>query len=237
MCAPVGEKPSLLVGIENARLTRLAICIPTELMENARMRPMSRAALLVLSSLAFVACSKGEEGPADSAAVNSSQAPATAPADSTATGLGDRQFLAEMIDHHEGMVQMAYATRGKTSEPDARKDADRLHQTQSAERDSMVAMLKRDFATEHQPKVMPGNQAMIDSIANLRGRFLAKGFYEMTVQHHKEGIQMIDRYLPSLQNAQVKQMAEKMKAEQQQEIEEFTKKGETKGPVDPRAEH
>jgi uncharacterized protein (DUF305 family) len=40
----------------------------------------------------------------------------------------------------------------------------------------------------------------------------------MVVEHHREGIQMIDQFLPRLTRADVRQMAERMRAEQQKDI-------------------
>ncbi len=199
---------------------------------------MRRAASLVVALAALAACGKGEEATHDSAAI-AAALPTPYVADSgaaAAQGEGDKAFLEQMSDHHAGLVQMAYVTRGKTSEPETRKDADMLHQAQQAEQDSMVAMLKRDFNDSYAPKVMPQHQVLIDSLGNLRGRALAKGFYDMTVQHHQEGVAMIDRFLPSLQNAGVKAMAERMKAQQQKQIADFQAKAPTKEAIDPRKE-
>lgn len=199
---------------------------------------MRRAASLTLALVALAACGKGEEGNHDSAAIAAAlPKPYVTDSGSAAVqGEGDKAFLEQMSDHHAGLVQMAYVTRGKTSEPETRKDADLLHQKQQAEQDSMVAMLQRDFKEAYTPKVMPQHKVLVDSLEKLRGRALAKGFYDMTVQHHQEGVAMIDHFLPSLTNATVKAMAERMKADQQKEIADFQAKAPKKEAVDPRKE-
>jgi uncharacterized protein (DUF305 family) len=42
--------------------------------------------------------------------------------------------------------------------------------------------------------------------------------------HHEEGIKMIDQFSPRLTNAELKQMATKMKADQTKEIAELRRK-------------
>lgn len=197
---------------------------------------MRRAVSLAVALVALVACGKGEEDNQDSAAIAAALPKPYVTDSGTAApqGEGDRAFLEQMSDHHAGLVQMAYVTRGKVSEPETRKDADMLHQKQQVEQDSMVAMLKRDFNETYVPKVMPQHQVLVDSLGKLRGRALAKGFYDMTVQHHQEAVAMIDHFLPSLRNAGVKAMAERMKADQQQEIADFQAKAPTKEAIDPR---
>lgn len=199
-------------------------------------RPMRRAASLVVALVALAACGKGEQGTPDSAAI-AAALPKPYVSDSGAAapqGEGDKAFLEQMSDHHAGLVQMAYVTRGKVSEPETRKDADMLHEKQQVEQDSMVAILKRDFNETYAPKVLAQHQVLVDSLGKLRGRALAKGFYDMTVQHHQEGVAMIDRFLPSLENVKVKAMAERMKADQQKEIADFQAKAPKKEAIDPR---
>ena len=51
-----------------------------------------------------------------------------------------------------------------------------------------------------------------------------RAFYRLVVDHHREGIGMIDQHMSHLTNPVVRQMAEKMKADQQKEIAEFEQK-------------
>jgi len=65
---------------------------------------------------------------------------------------------------------------------------------------------------------------MVDALADKTGAAYDRAFYENVIAHHREGIQMIDEMLPKLTNAEIRQKAEKMKADQQKEIGEIEKK-------------
>jgi uncharacterized protein (DUF305 family) len=65
---------------------------------------------------------------------------------------------------------------------------------------------------------------MNDSLQAKSGVEYDRAFYGDVIQHHREGLKMIDDFMPRLTKPDVKQMAEKMKADQQKEIAEFEKK-------------
>lgn len=136
----------------------------------------------------------------------------------------DREFLRMMSDHHEGLVQMSMEAMEKATEQSTQADAHELHTKQAAERDSMVAMIQRDYQTQHQPAPMPKNVAQTDSLSQLSGSEYDRTYYRMVIDHHREGMGMIDQHLPHLTKPAVRQMAEKMKADQQREIQEFEQK-------------
>ena len=51
-----------------------------------------------------------------------------------------------------------------------------------------------------------------------------RAFYRHAIAHHRDGIRMTDDVLPRLTKPEVRQMAEKMKADQQKEITQFERK-------------
>ena len=136
----------------------------------------------------------------------------------------DHEFLGMMSDHHEGLVQMSMQAMEKATEQSTQADAHELHTKQAAERDSMVAMIQRDYQAQHQPAPMPKNVAQTDSLSQLSGSAYDRTYYRMVIDHHREGIGMIDQHLSHLTKPAVRQMAEKMKADQQREIQEFEQK-------------
>jgi uncharacterized protein (DUF305 family) len=71
---------------------------------------------------------------------------------------------------------------------------------------------------------MPEHQAMSDQLKGKSGKEYERAFYQDIIKHHQEAITMIDGYLPKAKNPMIKQMAEKMKAEQTKEIAAFQKK-------------
>jgi hypothetical protein len=128
----------------------------------------------------------------------------------------DQQFLRMMSDHHTGLIIMAHDAERKGVS--VKSEADKIDQQQDAEWDRMVSMLSTDFKDDYTPKVTPEDQAMADSLKKLSGAAYDRAFRENTINHHQQGIQMMDRFLPQLTRADVKQMVEKMKADQTREI-------------------
>lgn len=64
---------------------------------------------------------------------------------------------------------------------------------------------------------------MIRTVAGAPPADAGRAFYEETIAHHREGIDMSRKMLPHLTGG-VKAMAEKMIADQEKEIAEFEKK-------------
>jgi uncharacterized protein (DUF305 family) len=126
-----------------------------------------------------------------------------------------------MSDHHEGLVAMGAEAMDLATDDSVRSAAYVLHTKQQAERDSMVAMIQSEYGEQHHPTAMPKNAAQTDSLQEAAGVERDRYFVQKTVGHHREGIAMIDQYLPRLTKAPVRRMAEKMKADQQREIEEL----------------
>lgn len=140
------------------------------------------------------------------------------------TGDADHDFLRMMSDHHKGLILMAHMTIERKEGGSAVADARKLDAAQDKELDHMVTMLEKDFKDPYAPKVMPEHQTMADELKTRSGKEYDRTFYQNIIQHHKEAIKMIDDYLPKAKNAMLKQMAEKMKADQTREIGEFERK-------------
>lgn len=137
---------------------------------------------------------------------------------------GQHDFLRSMSDHHEGLVAMAEAAMTKASTSQAQMDAHMVHTKQMAERDTMVQWIRQHYQEQHQPRAMPKNVAQADTLAQKSGTDYDRTFYRMVIEHHREGIGMIDQHMAHLADPGVRQMAERMKADQQKEIADFEKK-------------
>ena len=140
------------------------------------------------------------------------------------TGNADQDFLRMMSDHHKGLIVLAHMTKDRKEGGTAVADAAKLDAAQDMELDHMVTMLEKDFKDAYAPKVLPADQAMADALKNKTGKAYDRTFYQNIIQHHQEAIKMVDGYLPNAKNAMLKQMAEKMKADQTKEIADFQKK-------------
>lgn len=140
------------------------------------------------------------------------------------TGNADQDFLRMMSDHHKGLILLAHMTKDRKEGGAAVADATKLDATQDVELDQMVTMLEKDFKDAYSPKVLPAHQAMAEALKSKTGKVYDRTFYQNIIQHHQEAIKMVDGYLPNSRNAMLKQMAEKMKADQSKEIADFQKK-------------
>lgn len=136
----------------------------------------------------------------------------------------DHEFLRMMSDHHEGLIVMMDAAMERASSATAKADAKKLHDKQRQERDSMVAMIKMVYNDTIMPMVMPSAKAMNDSLQQKTGAAYDRDMYRHVIMHHQEAVKMVDDFLPRLKRAEVRQMAEKMRADQQREIQEFQRK-------------
>lgn len=189
------------------------------------MKPTRILSILAISAL--TACSAGtddeESTSADSAAVTS--ATTDSPVVHDAPRDADQEFLRGMLDHHESMIRMAALAADSGTAASVKTDGQKLRDKQSQERTDMAAMLQRDYNDSHQPMVMATGQQMIDELTRTpRGKEFDRMFYHHTIMHHQEGIKMVDQFLARLQKPEVRQMAEKIKADQQKEITEFEAK-------------
>ena len=191
---------------------------------SARSRLLSSSTTL-LAALLLTGCGGSGEGEAEQLAADSAQMGGMA-MDTTGGAQSqapDVQFLTQMSDHHQGLIVMAQGAHQKT-DVGVHEEATELQQKQEQEQQQMLSMLQSTFQTQHTPTIMPQNQAMADSVQQKNGAEYDRAFREAVIRHHQEGIQMIDQHLGHLTNAEVRQMAERMRTEQQQDIEELQAK-------------
>ena len=145
------------------------------------------------------------------------------PAAAEATAPGDQEFLREMTNHHHGMVTMAHEAMEKTGSS-VQEEATAIDQKQDEEIEQMLAILLKDFSDPHTPTIDPATQAMADDLATKSGADYDRTFRMHVIEHHKQGIAMIDRFLPLLTRPDVRAMAEQMKADQQKEVQDLQAK-------------
>lgn len=189
-----------------------------------------RPAATALVAMILVACTRGKEGDTDTAAAAESAAGMAAMpghdmiSNRPAAKDADHEFLRMMSDHHEGLIEMATTAMTKATRPETQGDAHGLHTKQEEEQKRMLSMIQSQYNETVTPMVLPSNKAMIDSLASRTGAEYDRTFYRNVVTHHREGVRMIDDFLPRLSRAEVRQLAERMKADQQKEIVEFESK-------------
>lgn len=134
----------------------------------------------------------------------------------------NQAFLRMMVDHHQGLIAVVDTATPKI-DGTARADAQKVGAKQETEQQRMQRMLSSQHQDSITPAIMTSNEAMIRAVASAPQNDASRAFYEQTIAHHREGIEMSRRMLPHL-TGEVKQMAEKMIADQEKEIAEFEKK-------------
>lgn len=187
---------------------------------------------LTLATIALTACSSGgDKVAADSGAAASSAGDTSVGTPAAAhemsgmegmasmTGDPDRDFLRMMSDHHKGMLLMTETvqSRGVT----VKDEAKRMATAQDAEIERMRGILKARYSDSYAPASMADAKTMVGELTALTGSAFDRKFYQHTIHHHQAAVKMIDEYLPSSKQSEVKAMAEAMKAAQQKEITEF----------------
>jgi len=188
----------------------------------------SRFLALVLSGAGVAACTPKSGTQAGARAGSDTTMSSSMPSGGTemagmskmdSMGNPDQQFLRMMSDHHLGILLMAHEAekKGLTVKGEAKK----IDTAQDAELNKMVAMLQTTFKDKYTPMVMPESQAMADALKQKSGAAYDTTFRENVVKHHQEALQRIDQFLPKLTRPDLKQMAEKMKADQTSEIAKF----------------
>jgi uncharacterized protein (DUF305 family) len=204
-------------------------------MTRPSLQPVTRQLVTATVLACLAACAKGDRtsdststtgAGRTSATSTTAAAPAAVAHDSSSprsaaapTGDADHDFLRRMSDHHQGLIRLVHMTKDrKESSRAAIADATKIDTEQDRELDQMVTMLERDFKDPYAPKPMPEHQAMAGTLKTKTGVDYDRTFYRDVVQHHREGIAMIDDYLPKSKNPTVKRMAERMRAEQTREI-------------------
>jgi uncharacterized protein (DUF305 family) len=208
--------------------------------------PMTQARLFPISALAFAAiaaagCERAQRESVSTTAAGDTTAgygtTATPPGavivanrdtpefstTRTPSETADQDFLRLMIDHHEGLIELASTVTGlrdSTVENEARALRDR----QQAEQNKLIALARRVANDSVKPNVTTWGKGLAGTLKGLAGVVYTKKFYEQVVAHHKEGIRIIDEMTPNLRNAEVSAIAKKMKSDAQKEIARFEKK-------------
>ena len=136
----------------------------------------------------------------------------------------DHEFLRGMIDHHEGMIQMGTAAMTQGSTQQVKDDAHKMHTNELAEQKQMQAIVSANYGEEVMPMVMASNKTMIDALQQRSGTEYDRTFYQNVIQHHRDGIQMMNDFEGRVQRADVKRMITRMKADKQREIQELETK-------------
>lgn len=195
-------------------------------------RMIAGSATLLAILAGMTGCTNGREGRADSAVANAATTADSgipAKADTGMAGMNeaptrdaDQEFLRMMVDHHQGMIAMADSA-AKSGSAHIKGDAADLSSAQKREQQWMLGTLKSGYSEDKMPMVRTSSTDMLGKLTGKTGAEFDRQFRLNVIAHHEEAIGMIDKYMPRLTRADVKKLAEKMKADQTSEIADFRK--------------
>ena len=181
-------------------------------------------AFLVVVLLA--GCGKKDSQKADSASTMSANADtvgAMAGIQKTPARDADQEFMQMMVDHHQGMIEMADTALKKAASSRVRAEATSMLAAQKAEQKRMLDVLKTQYGEDKVPMALASDASMVTTLAGASGAAFDRQFREQVIMHHEEAIKMVDQFLPRLKTPALKQMAEKMKRDQATQIAELRK--------------
>lgn len=142
----------------------------------------------------------------------------------------DRMFLANMIAHHEGAVDMANLALKNASHQDIKDLANNIVSSQTGEITNMVSWQKDwgypassgEMMMDHSSMGMQDHMAgMMNELDGKTGEAFDKAFLEQMIMHHQSAINMAAMGETNAQHQQVKDLTEAIVTAQSKEIKQM----------------
>ncbi|MFN2387718.1 MAG: DUF305 domain-containing protein [Thermoanaerobaculia bacterium] len=139
----------------------------------------------------------------------------------------DLQFLDTMPKHHQMSIDMVRIAEGKFSDKELGRLAKKMAEDQGKENAQMKQWREQWFpgAPNAENMQMPGMASMgnmdMSHMQTASGTELDRMFVDMMVPHHQSGIEMARDALAKAEHQEIRDLAEKMIAKQQKEIDEM----------------
>lgn len=145
--------------------------------------------------------------------------------DETIVSDADRRFLREMLDHHEGLIQLSHEAMQRFMTGPSKDRLSRFDIAQDREKQQMAEALGEIFKDNYSARPDPQHRGEIDSVlAVLPTDRFRDAIAKYIVHHNNEGIRMIDMAMPDLQRQRVRALARAMRAQMAHEIKELSAK-------------
>jgi uncharacterized protein (DUF305 family) len=146
-------------------------------------------------------------------------------ADGTAGNGIDRAFVAEMVPHHEGAVEMAKIAQERGERPEIKQLAAAIIKTQNAEIQTLDGLAARldDAGVEEGDLGVPEDEMGMSHDASMleTARPFDRGFIDMMIPHHQGAIRMARVEIAEGENPDAKRLAEAIVQAQTKEIDEM----------------
>jgi len=137
----------------------------------------------------------------------------------------DRQFIEEMIPHHEDAVLMAELALTKSDNEEIIKLAENIKREQSREIDEMRSWYKLWYGTDIPESAGGMSQGMMGGGADLESledaELFDKEFIEQMIPHHQMALMMVPMMLQGTEHEEMKKLAEDIVRTQTEEINQM----------------
>jgi len=142
----------------------------------------------------------------------------------------DKMFLAGMIAHHQGAVDMANLALTQAKHSELKTMAQNIVNAQTSEISKMTAWQKDwgypassgDNMMDHSAMGMENDMAtMTEELKKLTGDAFDKKFIELMIEHHQQAIDMARPGEPNAQHQEVKTLTKVIVTDQTKEISQM----------------
>ncbi|MFC2145262.1 DUF305 domain-containing protein [Actinomycetota bacterium] len=137
----------------------------------------------------------------------------------------DRQFIEEMIPHHEDAVLMAELALTKSDNEELIKLAENIKREQSREIEEMRSWYKLWYGTDVPEYVGGMSQGMMSGGTDLESlenaELFDKEFIEQMIPHHQMALMMVSMMLQGTEREEMKELAQDIVRTQTEEINQM----------------
>ena len=146
--------------------------------------------------------------------------------------LTDAQFVQMMLEHHQRGLELVRLEKEQGSSPAVKELATRIGESQERDIVELKALSKDEArgttgqaehhgAADHHKGMVQQSETMMKELKAKSGEELDRAFLEHMAKHHQMAISMTED--ATLQDPEVKKLAEKMLESQRQELAELKK--------------
>ncbi|MCJ7471336.1 MAG: DUF305 domain-containing protein [Actinobacteria bacterium] len=137
----------------------------------------------------------------------------------------DRQFIEEMIPHHEDAVLMAELALKKSDNEDLLKLAENIKREQSREIEEMRSWYKLWYGTDVPESAGGMSQGMMGGMTDFesleKAELFDKEFIEQMIPHHQMALMMVSMMLQGTKHEELKKLAQDIVRTQTEEINQM----------------
>jgi uncharacterized protein (DUF305 family) len=137
----------------------------------------------------------------------------------------DKAFIAAMVPHHQGAVEMAEVALQNAEHEQIRLLSRNIISTQRAEIEELKAIKQQEFGTSEVPMELSAQDMQMmgmtdpDALANKNP--FDRAFIDAMIPHHQSAIEMAQVALEESENPKIKELAGNIVSAQQREIEQM----------------